>query len=903
MGVGVGVVAVAVAGAVACGRGAAGGVVAAGGEGHTVTAELLNPRTDQAPNQTPGTPLAARTILDQYGNVLRTFGPRTSGPPVLTRLVSIWKAGLDNSTLVIVGDSVSAYSLDPASGSCGYVALVGSAIAAAYPNMNVNGYIWNSGTESYPGSPTRVYATGRSGPTLNIYVFAVSGKAYDYFINQTRLDTGMTALAPDAVMIALAKNEGSLTSEQSRCRFSAMLAQFQQRNPLAELAILNYNPNSTGSTIPTRMEEYRPSQIQTARLFGADFIDAMQAFDNTGNPAAYIQVTGVGDGLGVHPTLGAGNTGMQLLADVVMEALRYEPGSAPRASTTPPLTARSPSALVNSDFQEWGGQGPPGMNIPVGWTLSNAAITQDLTNVDEEGPGGLNMQATAGGASVYAYQDAPAWFLAAAQGGTVTFTALVYLPAGQGTSNGVIAVDDGTTTSTWTWRSADAANGNWAFVSVTLKVSATATRIRAYIYGDNSATGSCNVTWGKTWLGVGAIPRRPLMPEHVAGRRFVTLGGRSIKRLGVTIANYAMNPNNDYLAFRGAAVRGATLPDYTTVPPGTIYLFKDEDGNAAVGQERYIYAFSGQFIDGASQKVITTPYGSLAVISGVAGWHVWSSGIATAADVGLGNVTNDAQLKASQLDTDGALAANSDTRVASQKATKTYADTKIPKSLGTAAGDLIAFSAAGTPVNLAIGTQAGRAVVADPSAANKVSVNNPLSLNDAWVGTTSALLASYDRRWVASILNAGAATSGTLRLFLIPLPSGLTIGTLTFWAGTTAGASLTHSWAAIFDVNRNKLAVSNDNTSAAWTASTSRAFTFGTPYLVPSSGQYYVGILIAGTTIPTIEAASVQTTGVRAAAPLPGGNTTDTGLTTPAGCPSTAGAITVLGQYPYFEVS
>jgi hypothetical protein len=46
----------------------------------------------------------------------------------------------------------------------------------------------------------------------------------------------------------------------------------------------------------------------------------------------------------------------------------------------------------------------------------------------------------------------------------------------------------------------------------------------------------------------------------------------------------------------------------------------------------------------------------------------------TSSDVGLGNVTNDAQLKASQLDTDGTLAANSDTKVASQKATKTYVD-------------------------------------------------------------------------------------------------------------------------------------------------------------------------------------------------------------------------------------
>ena len=51
------------------------------------------------------------------------------------------------------------------------------------------------------------------------------------------------------------------------------------------------------------------------------------------------------------------------------------------------------------------------------------------------------------------------------------------------------------------------------------------------------------------------------------------------------------------------------------------------------------------------------------------------------ADVGLGNVTNDAQLKASDLDADGTLAANSATKVPSQSAVKTYADTKATDSL------------------------------------------------------------------------------------------------------------------------------------------------------------------------------------------------------------------------------
>lgn len=47
------------------------------------------------------------------------------------------------------------------------------------------------------------------------------------------------------------------------------------------------------------------------------------------------------------------------------------------------------------------------------------------------------------------------------------------------------------------------------------------------------------------------------------------------------------------------------------------------------------------------------------------------------ADVGLGSVTNDAQLKAADLDTDVSLSANSDTKIASQKAIKAYVDAHV----------------------------------------------------------------------------------------------------------------------------------------------------------------------------------------------------------------------------------
>lgn len=57
------------------------------------------------------------------------------------------------------------------------------------------------------------------------------------------------------------------------------------------------------------------------------------------------------------------------------------------------------------------------------------------------------------------------------------------------------------------------------------------------------------------------------------------------------------------------------------------------------------------------------------------------SGDYSKSDVGLSNVTNVAQLPLSYLDTDNTLAADSDSKVASQKATKSYVDNSIAGNL------------------------------------------------------------------------------------------------------------------------------------------------------------------------------------------------------------------------------
>ncbi len=61
-------------------------------------------------------------------------------------------------------------------------------------------------------------------------------------------------------------------------------------------------------------------------------------------------------------------------------------------------------------------------------------------------------------------------------------------------------------------------------------------------------------------------------------------------------------------------------------------------------------------------------------------------------DVGLSNVTDDIQIKVSDLDTDGQLTANSDAKIPSQKAVKNYVDAKTSNQASK--DDLIALSIA-----------------------------------------------------------------------------------------------------------------------------------------------------------------------------------------------------------------
>ncbi len=158
-------------------------------------------------------------------------------------------------------------------------------------------------------------------------------------------------------------------------------------------------------------------------------------------------------------------------------------------------------------------------------------------------------------------------------------------------------------------------------------------------------------------------------------------------------------------------------------------------------------------------------------------------------------------------------------------------------------------------------------------------------------GITGSLAESVDRSICPEVNNAAPTATGTLYMQSIWLPAGITVSNLSWCSATTAAGTPTHYMIGLYDINRNLLATSTDQTSTAWAANTLKTFAMTVPYLVPTSGLYYVGFFMAATTVITSKGGTAKTNGALAATvPILHGASSSTGLTT--ALPNPAGAIT-----------
>lgn len=214
----------------------------------------------------------------------------------------------------------------------------------------------------------------------------------------------------------------------------------------------------------------------------------------------------------------------------------------------------------------------------------------------------------------------------------------------------------------------------------------------------------------------------------------------------------------------------------------------------------------------------------------------------------------------------------------------------------TTDGDLIIRSG-GANVRLAKGSSGHILQPNDSTGLPEWSLRQPAYfVRDSWIGGTG------DRGMSSAALTL---TSGTLHLsLLLPLYKGQTITNLLFITGTTAAGTPTHSWMTLHDSSRVKVAETADMLTAAIAASTLHTYSLTSPYVVPTTGLYYVGICVIATTPCNVALNGGTSAGktVSGIAPILGG-TSDSGLTGGVPALNPASAIAPTPQQLLFGLS
>ncbi len=158
----------------------------------------------------------------------------------------------------------------------------------------------------------------------------------------------------------------------------------------------------------------------------------------------------------------------------------------------------------------------------------------------------------------------------------------------------------------------------------------------------------------------------------------------------------------------------------------------------------------------------------------------------------------------------------------------------------------------------------------------------------------------------------GGANQGTLYLTAMDLPKGFKVTNIYWRSGSTAltrGTS-SHYWLAIFDVSRNLLGQSTDDTASAVGANALLTKALATPYITTYSGLFYVGYMIYADTgfggiQPTVSIFNAPSATIHDQATAGGGakfnGSSSTGLTNTA--PNPAAAITSVAGVPWMGVS
>jgi hypothetical protein len=122
-------------------------------------------------------------------------------------------------------------------------------------------------------------------------------------------------------------------------------------------------------------------------------------------------------------------------------------------------------------------------------------------------------------------------------------------------------------------------------------------------------------------------------------------------------------------------------------------------------------------------------------------------------------------------------------------------------------------------------------------------------------------LANY--RYLATA-NGAALSTGVMTSVGMQFGAGQKITSISFVSATTAAGTPTHWWFALYSAAATpaKVAQTADQTSTAWAANTLKTLALPAPVTIAVSGWYWVSVMVAATTPPTLLSAPAQTAGL-----------------------------------------
>ena len=412
------------------------------------------------------------------------------------RLLAKLTRGVEDACYLYVSDSTGNELAEHI-----YLELV--ALAARFPAYTVLYYLWNDTTKAYDTAV--VVQTGTGSKTLRLYNLAISGSQPAHFLDSTRWSPGIAALAfvPDAIFISHGHNMGSVDTENAQQGCRNNLLQFTEevsaQYPNAGMVLMSQNP-----TYLTGRESWQAIKARiwqdVAAQRGYGFIDVHQAFQDTGNPAAYVKADQI------HPTVASdapAPNGSRLWADTFIAALRYDPRSAAIASRPSAFVEPARNLITNGDFTTWSDAGA----APDGWTAINATISKDTTNVET---GAYALRVVGGGASGLAglewvVDPAAAGIKGYVDGKVITIKARVRVPSGATPPSLIVTDQTGGTNQRRTDLS-QYATGRFVWMSVTKRLTAAPTLLRVQVCSRVTGTTGGDISVDRVEIVEGNLP-------------------------------------------------------------------------------------------------------------------------------------------------------------------------------------------------------------------------------------------------------------------------------------------------------------------------------------------------------------------------------------------------------------